>query len=71
MYRKEKRNFDNCYITRYDPEYSSLVSRTCKCGHVIQIYNRHRREICKWCGRMVFLSKKEEFKYNMKRKGVI
>ena len=26
---------------------------------------------CKWCGRTVFLTKKDEFKYNMKRKGVI
>lgn len=71
MYRKKEFDIDKRFLERHDPEYTFLVSRKCKCGHTVTIYNRHRREICRWCGRVVFLSPKEEFKYNMKRKGVI
>lgn len=53
---------------KYNDEYTSLVSRTCKCGHVINIYNRYRREICSYCGALVFLTPKDEFMYKMKRK---
>lgn len=55
---------------KYNDEYTSLVSRTCKCGHVLNIYNRYRREICSYCGAMVFLTPKDEFMYKMKRKCV-
>ena len=43
-----------------DSEYTALVSRKCKCGHTLNIYNRYRREICPNCGRMVFLDKKKQ-----------
>ena len=71
MFRKKKEPYDPYSINYHDPEYTSLVSKKCKCGHTLNIYNRHRREICNWCGRIVFLRKKDEFIYNMKRKGVI
>ena len=51
------RNFDNKKPFKYNDEYTSLVSRTCKCGHVVNIYNRFGREICSYCGRNVFLTK--------------
>ena len=35
----------------------------CKCGHSVTIYNRYRREICSFCGRNVFLTKKDEYKF--------
>lgn len=63
-----ERNFDNKRAFKYNDEYTSLVSRTCKCGHVVNIYNRFGREICSYCGRNVFLTKKHEFKYQMQRR---
>lgn len=63
--------YNKKFITYYDSNYTSLVSRKCKCGHTVTIYNRYRRQTCRWCGRMVFLTKKDEFNYNMKRMGVI
>nr|DAM30811.1 MAG TPA: 30S ribosomal protein S27 [Caudoviricetes sp.] len=55
---------------KYDDDYISMVTVKCRCGHSVSIYNRFRREICSYCGRMVFLTKKDEFKYKLKRKGV-
>lgn len=52
----------------YDEEYTSMCSRKCKCGHTVTIYNRFKREICSYCGRYVFLDKKTEFDYRVKRK---
>ena len=61
-------NFDNHPMYKYDEEYLSLITRKCKCGHSVSIKNRHRREICSNCGRFVFLTKKDEFEYRLKRK---
>ena len=52
----------------HDNEYTALLKRTCKCGHVVTIYTRHRREICSHCGRFVYLTPKDEFLHQMKRK---
>lgn len=71
MYFKKERDFDFTKLELHDPNYTSLVSVKCKCGHTVSIYNRYKREICTWCGRLVFLTKKDEFYYNLKRKGVI
>ena len=60
--------FGNIKIYHYDTEYTSLVTAKCKCGHSVTIYNRYRRDTCSHCGRMVFLTKKDEFKYLMERK---
>ena len=35
--------------------------RTCKCGHVIYFY-RKDKVLCTWCGVMVYLDEKQEFK---------
>lgn len=45
---------------------------TCKCGHRVFILNNRNKEICTWCGKYVFKSKKDEFKYRLeeqKKKG--
>ena len=55
---------------KYNAEYTAMVKRTCKCGHVVTIFSRHRREICSHCGAYVYLSKKDEFLHQLKRKGV-
>ena len=52
------RNFDNKRPFKYNDEYTSLVSKKCKCGHTVSIYNRFGREICSHCGSNVFLTKK-------------
>lgn len=62
---------DKYYIENKNTDYISLVSRKCKCGHVVQIYSRYRREICSNCGNIVFLTNKDKLKYYMKRRGII
>ena len=37
----------------------------CDCGHVVQIIPPHTNKICSWCGKLVFESKLEEFKYRL------
>lgn len=49
----------------YHPEFIAQVSVKCKCGHVVQIVSRRRREYCSWCGTLNFLTKKDEFKYKL------
>ena len=61
-------DFDRHPMHRYNEEYASLMTRKCKCGHSVTIYNRFRREICSNCGRYVYLTKRDEFKHNMQRK---
>ena len=51
--------FDEKKPLKYNDEYTSLVTRYCVCGHAVNIYNRFGREICRWCGRNVFLTKKK------------
>lgn len=63
-------NFDNHLMYRYDDEYISLMTRKCKCGHSVTIYNRKRREICSNCGRYVYLTDRDEFKHKLQRKMV-
>lgn len=60
----------NNYHYKYDDEYTSKVTKICKCGHSVAIYNKEGKEICNHCGRLVFLTKKHELKYYMKRKGI-
>lgn len=60
----------NNYHYKYDDEYTSKVTKICKCGHSVAIYNKEGKEICNHCGRLVFLTKKYELKYYMKRKGI-
>ena len=37
----------------------------CKCGHVMIIVKREW-DVCDWCGRKVYRSKKDEFKDKLK-----
>ena len=54
----------------YSDEYRSIMTKKCKCGHSIQIFKREGYDICSYCGRMVFISDKHKFKYNMKRRNI-
>jgi len=38
----------------------------CKCGHVLVMINR-KSDICSWCGRKVYRSKKDEFEDKLKK----
>lgn len=55
---------------RYNEKYRELITRKCKCGHSVNIFRKEGYEICSFCGKLVFLSKKHEFKYNMKRRNI-
>ena len=37
----------------------------CSCGHSVVITNRYNRTLCKWCGKWVFKTKKDEFIYRL------
>ena len=63
-------SFDSKPFHMYDPDYTSQVTRKCKCGHSVTIYSRFRRNICTNCGRFVYLTKKDEFIHRMQRKMV-
>ena len=36
------------------------VNVKCICGHSINITNRYKRKICRWCGRMVYLNEDDK-----------
>ena len=61
-------DIDSRKPTFYNDEYTSLLKRKCKCGHAVTIYSRKRREICRYCGSYVYLTPKDEFIHQMKRK---
>ena len=61
-------DIDRMKPVRHNDEYTSLLKRKCKCGHTVTIYSRHRREICSHCGNYVYLTPKDEFLHQMKRK---
>lgn len=60
--------YDKDLAIAHDEEYIRIVSRTCKCGHVINLYDRSGYAICRWCGNIVFLTKKAEYDYKIKRR---
>jgi hypothetical protein len=43
----------------------TINTYTCECGHRVFILKNRDKEICTWCGKYVFKSKKEEFKYRL------
>lgn len=38
----------------------------CDCGHSMYLSPAHPKRICRWCGNMVYLDKREEFKERLK-----
>lgn len=42
------------------------VNVKCSCGHSINITNRYKRKICRWCGRMVYLNEEDKKRNNFK-----
>jgi ribosomal protein S27AE len=53
-------------IEKYD-EAKRAMSVKCRCGHSVEITNKYKRLICSWCGEMVYLNKKDEFKEKIKK----
>ena len=43
---------------------ASKYKHICKCGHTVVIYPFEKRikKLCGWCGRYVYINKKEEFR---------
>lgn len=62
-------NKNNMYLKM--TEELKKVNVKCSCGHSINITNRYKRIICRWCGKMVYLheedKKRNEFKVEMRR----
>lgn len=52
---------------RMTDEYDK-VKYMCKCGHREIIPKWLDKKLCSWCGRYIFKSKKDEFKYKMQEK---
>ena len=44
------------------------VKYTCKCGHKVVIPKWVDKQICRWCGKYVFKSKKDEAIFRIKEK---
>lgn len=43
--------------------------KVCKCGHRLTIYPYEKKtsKVCNWCGNLVFVNEKEEFKYKLQK----
>lgn len=61
---KEHLNFKE--MTKRNSELSKVTIK-CDCGHSVTIINKHKRLICSWCGRYVYLDPKDEFKDKLER----
>lgn len=48
--------------------YDEVTKVKCKCGHVQCIPANFKNFYCSWCGNMLFVSKKAEFDYKIKRR---
>ena len=53
---------------RMTNEYDKIKYR-CVCGHKVVIPKWVDKRVCSWCGRYVFKSKEDEFKYRLKEIG--
>lgn len=61
-------NNEKKYLTYKEIEDCSKAFRVkCKCGHSVMITNKYKRLICSWCGKYVYLNKKDEFKNKLGR----
>lgn len=47
-------------------EYMAQFVHKCDCGHSMYLSPAHPKRICRWCGNMVYLDKREEFKERLK-----
>ena len=65
------------YIRNYqtNEEYEKLNNATkeykhkCSCGHTIVIYPFEKKvsKVCRYCGKLVFVNEKEEFKHKLSK----
>lgn len=60
--------------TKTDKEYQRVsdeydkVKYECSCGHKIVIPKWVNKQNCDWCGRYVFKTKQDEFKYRLEER---
>ena len=64
-------------MRKYIDNYEKIVNEKNKyrymcnnCYHVIHIYpfEKISKKLCKYCGKYIFISKQEEFKYNIEKR---
>lgn len=63
-----RKHIDEVYGYLCSYKYYTNMTRKCKCGKSVSIFYKERRKPCDRCGRMVFLTKKDEFDYRIKRR---
>lgn len=60
--------------TKVDKEYQRAtdeyekVKYKCRCGHRVVIPNWVDKNVCSWCGRYVFKTKQDEFKFRLEER---
>lgn len=47
-------------------EYMAQFRHKCICGVNVYLSNKYPKKICKWCGKMNYLDKKQEFEEKLK-----
>lgn len=67
--KKFKREFKNFNEIERLKEVAQEHTHKCKCGHSVVIYpfEKKQSKICRWCGKLVFADKKEEFKHKLQK----
>lgn len=69
---KETKNIQKQDVMLYDkPTEFTMKTRDnevyCpKCKHTVEFWTNSNKELCTWCGKYVFKTKKDEFEYRMK-----
>lgn len=60
--------------TKADKEYQRVsdeydkIKYKCSCGHKTMIPKWVDKQVCDWCGRYVFKTKQDEFKFRLQEK---
>ena len=56
-------------ISSNNKKFLDVISKfkvKCECGHVMVMVNK-KSDVCDWCGRKVYRSKKDEFEDKLKK----
>ena len=54
--------------TQLPKDFTKIYRRKCKCGMNVYVYPKSKYRFCKNCGNIVFLDKKAEFDFKIKRR---
>ena len=38
------------------------------CHHTVEFWNNNKKTLCQWCGKYVFKTKKDEFKFRLEQR---